>query len=192
MAKPLSRLLSPQRIKTNAKHAQNAAYNAAQVAAQSGQALPAQVQGTQPFNRRQMTDLKHQQNARYNQDVMAGNIVPPTPTPAQNNGAALGTAMGQPAPVEQPVNNNTAWQPSQGQNIGQAVGQATQSMFGAAGQPRPQPSANNGGQYRVSPGVYRNRPPQQNAIQRPTFGGASNLWSGAGSMGPQNQQWRKR
>lgn len=157
MAKPLSRLLSPQRIKANAKHAQNAAYNAAQVAAQQAPPTPIATAAPQPAPAPTPMDPGIQDTINQ--------------FPAQSNPASAWN----PAPV-------------------QPTTRPTQSIFGAAGEPRP--SANNQGQFRHAPGIYRNTPPpQQNSVQRPTFsrgGQPTSLWGGAGSMGPQNQQWRKR
>lgn len=189
MAKTLSRLISPQRAKTNAKHAQNAAYNQAQIAAQSGQPIAPPAQAAQPFNRRQQTNLQHQQNARYNQDVMAGNVPPPAPVtqnsdyagsapaPAidQNQSVQLGSAGVPLGQADAMPRTGGGLVTNMGQQAGSAASQPTGQAFGQSmniGQPRPMPSANRGGQYRVSPGIYRSRPaPMRNAIPRPTFGG---------------------
>lgn len=87
--KKLSRLISPQRAKTNAKREQNAAYNQAQVAAQSGQ-MP---QDISQFDRRQRTNLKQMQQGNYNPPPSRQPMppmAPPMQAPQGQGGGAVG------------------------------------------------------------------------------------------------------
>lgn len=201
MAKALSKLISPQRAKTNAKHAQNAAYNQAQIAAQSGQPMPAMAQGMQPFSRQQMTDLKHQQNAQFNQAVQAGTQAPRTFDPAQmsqqeiaSHNANMAYNESQGAAHQDPmVYQGQASQTGQqaGTALGQNMGQPVQPM-----QPKPpmfrqspgvygsRPAPQQPQRFRQSPGIYSSRP-MQNATPRPTFPAATN------SLNPA-QTWKMR
>jgi hypothetical protein len=155
MAKGVSRLISPQRAKTNAKHAQNAAYNQAQIAAQSGQPLPTLPKGTQQFDARQRTNLKHMQNAAYNQGVQNGTITPePAPTAIT------------PELASQAQGGAGAVLPEQAAQVGIGgfeqgqIQQAQQAAQGALNQVGGTPMQGGGAGYgavpqRLSPGVYR-------------------------------------
>lgn len=78
MAKQLSRLISNQRAKTNAKHAQNAAYNAS-VRAGTAQPRAPRPPPRVPMSHRQRQDLQHMANRAVNAAQGGPPMVPPGP-----------------------------------------------------------------------------------------------------------------
>lgn len=222
MAKTLSRLISSQRAKTDAKHAQNAAYNEA---VRAGTAAPRTFDPSRMSQRQQVQHARNQAFNQGQQGLQGG----ASGAGYTSNGEANATGYGQGSGMEGQAGGDVGYQSNQsgqaggnvgyqggqsgqaGGNVGyqsnqtgDALGQAQSGVGNISGQgsgqssqandwgnptqpggqatgwgnpqqPRPmqgqaggrmgyqspRPSANNGGRYRVSPGVYRNRPPSR-------------------------------